>query len=62
MREYFQTLDQDILTKKTLIEEQIVNMMLTNEKEESDSKEDKISPVSVKKAINGLKIFINYFK
>ena len=62
MREYFQTLDQNILTEKTLTEEQIVNMMLTDEKEESDSEEDEISLVPVKKAINGLKTFINFFE
>src|SRR6266542_6087085 len=62
VREYFQTLDQNILTEKTLTEEQIVNMMLTDEKEESDSEEDEISPVPVKKAIDGLKTFINYFE
>jgi len=62
VREYFQTLDQNILTEKTLTEEQIVNMMLTDEKEESDSEEDEISPVPVKKAIDGLKTFINFFE
>jgi len=62
VREYFQILDQDIPTEKTLTEEQIVNMMLTNKKEESDSEEDEISSVSVKKAIDGLKTFINYFE
>ena len=62
MREYFQTLDQDIPTEKTLIEEQIINMMLTDEKEESDSKENEISSILVKKAIDGLKTFINYFE
>jgi len=62
VREYFQTLDQDIPTEKTLTEEQIVNMILTDEKEESDSEEDEISSVSVKKAIDGLKTFINYFE
>ena len=62
VREYFQTLDEDIPTEKTLTEEQIVNMMLTDEKEESDSEEDEISPVPVKKAIDRLKTFINYFE
>jgi len=62
VREYFQILDQDIPTEKTLTEEQIVNMMLTDEKEESDSEEDEISPVPVKKAIDGLKTFINFFE
>ena len=62
MHEYFQILDQDIPTEKTLTEEQIVNIMLTDEKEESDSEKDKISPVPIKKTIDGLKIFINYFE
>jgi len=62
VREYFQTLDQDIPTEQTLTEEQIVNMMLTDEKEESDSEEDEISLVPVKKAIDGLKTFINFFE
>ena len=62
VHEYFQILDQDIPTEQTLTEEQIVNMILTDEKEESDSEEDEISSVSVKKAIDGLKTFINYFE
>ena len=37
-------------------------MILTDEKEESDSEENEISPVLIKKAINGLKTFINYFE
>ena len=36
--------------------------MLTDEKEKSDSEENEISPISVKKAIDGLKTFINYFE
>ena len=62
VREYFQTLDQDIPTEKTLTEEQIVNMILTDKKEKSNSEEDEISPVLVKKAIDRLKTFINYFE
>ncbi len=62
MRKYFQTLDQDIPIKKTLTEEQIVNMILTDKKEKSNSEEDEISPVLVKKAIDRLKTFINYFE
>ena len=37
-------------------------MMLTDKKEESNSKEDEISSILVKKAIDGLKTFINYFE
>ncbi len=37
-------------------------MILTDEKEESDSEENEISLVLIKKAINGLKTFINYFE
>jgi len=36
--------------------------MLTDKKEESNSKEDEISSILVKKAIDGLKTFINYFE
>jgi len=62
VREYFQTFDQDIPTEKTLTEEQIINMVLTDEKEESDSEEEEIPPVPVNKAIDGLKTFINYIE
>ena len=33
VRKYFQSLDQDILTEETLTEEQIINMVLIDEKE-----------------------------
>ena len=60
--EYFQILDQDIPTEEFLTEEQIVNMVLTDEIEESDSEKEEIPSIPVNKAIDGLKTFINYFE
>ena len=56
IQEYFQIIDQNIPTEEFLTDEQIVNMVLTEEKEESDIEEEKeVPPVLVNKAIDGLK-------
>jgi hypothetical protein len=63
IQEYFQIIDQNIPTEEFLTDEQIVNMVLTEEKEESDiEEEEEVPPVLVNKAIDGLKTFINYFE
>ena len=63
LREYFQMLDQEIPTEECLTEEQIINMVLTEEKEESESEDDdEIPPILVNKAVDGLKTFIGYFE
>ncbi|GES82995.1 hypothetical protein RCL_jg27858.t1 [Rhizophagus clarus] len=63
---YFQLLDHKISTKEYLTEEQIINMMQNEENQveesEDDDKNKEISPISVKKAINRLETFVNYFK
>lgn len=63
LREYFQMLDQEIPTEEYLTEDQIVNMVLTEEKEESESEDDDEIPlILVNKAVDGLKTFISYFE
>ena len=63
IQEYFQIIDQNIPTEEFLTDEQIVNMVLTEEKEESDiEEEEEVPPILVNKAIDGLKTFINYFE
>ncbi|CAG8593719.1 144_t:CDS:2, partial [Diversispora eburnea] len=61
---YFKLIDFDISTEENLTEEQIVNLIQSeeNEESESDSDDDKIFPVSVKDAISGLETFIKYFE
>jgi hypothetical protein len=61
LREYFQMLDSEIPTEEQLTDEQIINMVLSEEKEESEN-DDEVTPISINKAVVGLKTFIDYLK
>ncbi|CAB4397697.1 unnamed protein product [Rhizophagus irregularis] len=65
--EYFQMLDHEILTEENLTDKEIVNLVQFekeggNLNDEEEDEDDKIPLVSVKKAVSGLKMFINYFE
>jgi hypothetical protein len=69
--EYFQMLDREIPTEETLTEEQIVNLVQSDGKDESkndddddvsDDDDDVIPPISAKEATSMLEKFINYFE
>ena len=65
VREYFQTLDQEIPAEEHLTEEQIVNLVQFEKNEESDdddSSDKEIPLVPVKKAVSGLEVFVTYFE
>ncbi|EXX65839.1 hypothetical protein RirG_129510 [Rhizophagus irregularis DAOM 197198w] len=60
-------LDHEIPTEKNLTDEEIVNLVQFekeggNLNDEEEDEDDEIPLVSVKKAVSGLKIFINYFE
>jgi len=64
--EYFQMLDREIPTEDHLTEEQIINMV-QNENDQMEESEDndeneEIPPIPMKKAVDGLETFINYFE
>jgi hypothetical protein len=64
--EYFQLLDHEIPTEEHLTEEQIINMVRNEENQVEESEDndenEEIPPILVKKAINGLETFVNYFE
>lgn len=64
--EYFQLLDREIPTEEHLTEEQIIDMVRNEENQveesEDDDENEEIPLISVKKAINGLETFVNYFE
>ncbi|CAB4475246.1 unnamed protein product [Rhizophagus irregularis] len=65
--EYFQMLDHEIPTEENLTDKEIVNLVQFkkeggNLNDEEEDEDDEIPLVSVKKAVSGLKIFINYFE
>ncbi|CAB4481133.1 unnamed protein product [Rhizophagus irregularis] len=65
--EYFQMLDHEIPTEENLTDEEIVNLVQFekeggNLNDDDDDEDDEIPLVSVKKAVSGLKLFINYFE
>jgi hypothetical protein len=68
IQKYFQTFDQEIPTEEILTEEQIINMIQADkedqemEENENEDEDEEIPPVSVKKALNGLEIFISFFE
>lgn len=66
VRKYFQTLDHEIPAEEYLTEEQIINLVELEKKEESeddDGNSDKeIPPVPIKDAVNGLETFVTYFQ
>ena len=68
IQEYFQMLDQEILTEDILTEEQIINMIQADkedqemEENENEDEDEEIPPVSVKKALDGLETFISFFE
>ena len=64
LQEYFQIFDQEIPTEEQLTDDQIINLVQDNEDEdESDTDTDEeILPISVKKSIDGLRTFVNYFE
>jgi len=62
LREYFQILDQDILTEEQLNDEQIINLLQNEDESDDDSSDEDILLVSEKQGVDALKIFINYFE
>ena len=66
IKDYFKIIDNDILTEKNLNDDQIINLV-QNENEEinrsdDDDSDEKIPLISIKNDMEGLKIFIDYFK
>ncbi|CAB5373259.1 unnamed protein product [Rhizophagus irregularis] len=65
VRNYFQILDHEISAKENLIEEQIVNLVQLENKEESEDNDDlnnEIPPISIKETVySGLETFIPEF-
>jgi len=69
IREYFQRLDHEIPVEEYLTEGQIINMVQADnedrgigESENDDDDDEEITPVSIKKAIDGLNTFIGFFE
>ena len=62
--EYFQILDHEVPTEENLTDEEIINLVQGDEEnqEAEDDDDDEIPVVSVKKAVSGLEIFINFFE
>ena len=66
IKEYFQIIDKDISTEENLNDDQIINLV-QNEDDEINKSDDDISDeeiplISIKKGMEGLKTFINYFE
>ncbi|CAG8567063.1 4260_t:CDS:10 [Diversispora eburnea] len=62
-QDYFQLVNDNITTEENLTEEQIINLIQSEEnKEKSNSDDKEISPVLIKDVVNGLKTFIKYFE
>jgi hypothetical protein len=62
---YFQIFDHEVPTEENLTEEEIINLVQgdkENQEAEEEDDDDEISVVSVKKAVSGLKTFINFFE
>jgi len=60
-------LDHEIPTEENLTDEEIVNLVQFekeggNLNDDDEDEDDEIPLVSVKKAVSGLKLFINYFE
>lgn len=67
IQDYFRKINHNILTEEYLTEEQIISMIQSEknqviEESDDDDEIEIIPPVSAKKAIDGLKAFINYFE
>ena len=65
LQEYLRIFDQEIPTEEYLTEDQIVNLVQSEEKEnesDTDTSDEEIPPVSAKDGVNALKTFINYFE
>jgi hypothetical protein len=63
--DYLKMFDSEISTEEFLTDNQIVNLVQTEGKENDDndiSSDEEISPISAKDGINGLKTFINFFE
>ncbi|GBB96058.1 hypothetical protein RclHR1_26750001 [Rhizophagus clarus] len=67
--EYFQMFNNEISTEKILTDEQIINFIKHDKSEKNkdddnndDNNNDVIPLVSAKKAVDSLKIFIDYFE
>ncbi|CAG8665875.1 3332_t:CDS:1, partial [Diversispora eburnea] len=63
IQEYFQLINFNVSTEENLTEEQITNLIQSEENEESDSdEEEEILSVLVKDAVSRLETFIKYFE
>lgn len=63
--EYFRIFDHGVPTEENLTDEEIINLVQgdkENQEAEEEDDDDEISVVSVKKAVSGLKTFINFFE
>ena len=65
LQEYFRTFDQEILTEEYLTEDQIINLVRSEEEEnesDADTSDEELPLVSAKDGVNALRMFINYFE
>ena len=66
IREYFQIINEDISTEENLNDDQIINLVQNEDDEinwsDDDNSDEEILLISIKKGMEGLKTFINYFK
>ncbi len=65
LQEYFRTFDQEIPTEEYLTEDQIINLVRSEEEEnesDADTSDEELPLISAKDGINALRMFINYFE
>ena len=66
IREYFWIINEDISTEENLNDDQIINLVQNEDDEinwsDDDNSDEEIPLISIKKGMEGLKTFINYFE
>jgi len=64
LQEYFRTFDQEIPTEEYLTEDQIINLVRSEEEEnesDADTSDEELPLVSAKDGVNALRMFIIAF-